>query len=42
MKWKERYTLDKVKEPEKILISADFYALIEILNEIAGKIEVKK
>ena len=40
MDFKEKYTLDKVKEPNKVEISKESYAIAELLNEILIKINL--
>jgi len=37
--FKEKYTDDKTKEPNKKLISADAFALGELLDSLINKIE---
>lgn len=34
MNFKDKYTIDKTKEPDKELISIDYYALCEVIQEL--------
>ena len=39
MGFKEKYTFDKITEPNKILISIEYYAVCELLDELIIKLE---